>query len=51
LRTARDRYGQFSVAVITDPNGGATSAAAEAAQTMGVEILKWGAFFGRLNRR
>jgi hypothetical protein len=49
LRTARDRYGQFSLAVITDPNRRATNAANEAAQTMGVEILKWGAFFGRLN--
>jgi hypothetical protein len=51
LRTARDRYGQFSVAVITDPNGRATSSAEEAAQTMGVEILKWGPFFGRLNKK
>jgi hypothetical protein len=51
LRTARDRYGQFSVAVITDPNGSVTSSAAEAAQTMGVEILKWGPFFGRLNKK
>jgi hypothetical protein len=50
LRTARDRYGQFSVAVITNPNGRATGSAEEAAQTMGVEILKWGPFFGRLNK-
>jgi len=50
LRTARDRYGKFSLAVITDPNGGSTSAANEAARAMGVEILNWGAFFGRLNR-
>jgi hypothetical protein len=51
LRTARDRYGRFSVAVITDPNGGATNSAEEAAQTMGVEILKWGPFFGRLDKK
>jgi hypothetical protein len=51
LRTARDRYGQFSVAVIADPNGGATSSAKEAAQIMGVEILKWGPFLGRLNKK
>jgi hypothetical protein len=51
LRTARDRYGQFSVAVITTPNGRNTNAAEGAAQTMGVEILNWGSFFGRLNRR
>lgn len=46
LRTARDRYGQFSVAVITNPNGGATSSAEEAAQNMGVEILRWRPFLG-----
>lgn len=51
LRTARDRYGEFSVAVITNPNGRATNSAEEAAQTMGVEILKWGPFFGRLNKK
>lgn len=51
LRTARDRYGQFSVAVITNPSGKATSSAEEAAQTMGVEILMWGPFFGRLNKK
>jgi len=51
LRTARDRYGQFSVAVITNPNGGPTRSAEEAAQTIGVEILSWGSFFSRLNKR
>lgn len=51
LRTAWDRYGRFSLAVITDPNGRATSAAKEAAQTMGVEILNWKAFFGRINTK
>jgi hypothetical protein len=51
LRTARDRYGQFSVAVITNPNGQATSSAEEAAETLGVEILKWRPFFGRLNKK
>jgi hypothetical protein len=51
LRTARDRYGQFSVAVITNPNGKAMSSAKEAARSMGVEILKWGPFLGRLNRK
>ena len=51
LRTARDRYGNFSIVVITDPNGRATSAAKEAAATMGSEILKWGPFFGRLNKK
>jgi hypothetical protein len=51
LRTARDRYGQFSVAVITNPNGSSTSSADEAAQSMGAEIHDWQSFFGRLNKR
>ena len=51
LRTARDRYGQFSVAVITNPNGRGTDSAAEAAQTMGVKILKWAPFLGRLSKK
>jgi hypothetical protein len=51
LRTARDRYGKFSVAVITNPNGRATTSAKEAAETMDVEILKWRPFFGRLNKK
>jgi len=51
LRTARDRYGHFSLVVITDPNGGATNSAEEAAQIMGVEILKWGPFLGRVNKK
>jgi hypothetical protein len=51
LRTARERYGQFSVAVITNPNGRATSSAEVVARTMGMEILNWGPFFGRLNKK
>jgi hypothetical protein len=51
LRIARERYGQFSVAVITNPNGSSTSSAQEVAQTMGVEILNWRLFFGRLNKQ
>ena len=51
LRTARDRYGNFSVAVNTNPNGSTTSSAAEAAQTMGIEILNWRSFFGHLNKK
>jgi len=50
LRTARERYGQFSIAVITNPNGRPTTSAEQAGETMGVEILKWGPFFGRLNQ-
>ena len=51
IRTARDRYGSFDVVVNTNPNGSVTSAAAEAAKSMGVEILKWGPFFGRINKK
>lgn len=51
LRTARDRYGKFSMVVITNPNGRATSSAYDAAETMGVEVLKWSPFFGRLNKK
>ncbi|MCF2523623.1 hypothetical protein [Bradyrhizobium sp. G127] len=50
LRAARDRYGPFSVAVITNPNGQSTTAADEAAVNMDVEVLKWAPFFGRLNK-
>lgn len=51
LRAARDRYGKFGVVVITNPNGSATNLADEVAATMRVEILKWGPFLGRLNRK
>ena len=51
LRTACDRYGQFSVAVVTNPNGSSTSSAEEAAQSVGVEIHSWRSFFRRLNNR
>jgi hypothetical protein len=51
LRTARAWYGDFSVAVITDPSGRAMTSAEEAAETMDVEILKWGAFLSRLTKK
>lgn len=51
LRIARERYGQFSLVVITNPNGQATSSAVDVARIMGVEILKWGPFLGRLNKK
>ena len=51
LRTAHDRYGPFSVVVVTNPNGKATSNAEEAAQNMGAKILRWGRFLGRLNKK
>jgi hypothetical protein len=50
VRTARERYGDFTDLVISNPNGRVTAAASAAAATMGVEIHKWGPFLGRLNR-
>ncbi|WP_338334333.1 hypothetical protein [Xanthomonas euvesicatoria] len=50
LRTARDRYGAFDLAVITDPNGRATGTAKEVAGRLGAEVLNWAGFYGRLNR-
>lgn len=50
LRVARDRYGVFSVAVITNPNGRCTGSAEQVAKGLGVQVLNWGEFFGRLNR-
>jgi hypothetical protein len=51
VRTARDRYGAFAAIIITNPNGAPTSAAEQAAKSMGISIYKWGAFLGQLNRR
>jgi hypothetical protein len=51
LRTARERFGKFDAAVITNPNGKATHSAEEAATQMGIEVLKWGPFLGRLNKK
>jgi hypothetical protein len=50
LRTAWDRYGKFDVAVCTNPNGTITGSALEAAESMGIDVLKWGAFLGRINK-
>jgi hypothetical protein len=51
VRTARSRYGVFTAILLTNPNGGATSSAEQAAKLIGARIYKWGAFFGRLNKR
>ena len=51
VRTAHDRYGAFNVLLITNPNGGPTSSAKTAAESMGAKIYKWGEFLGQLNRR
>lgn len=51
VRTARERYGEFSDVLMTNPNGRASSAAELAAESMGAIIFKWGQFLGRLNRK
>jgi hypothetical protein len=51
IRTARDRYGNFDVAVNTNPNGTITGSALDAAKLMDIEILTWGPFFGRINKK
>ena len=50
VRTARERYGPFTDVVITNPNGKPTSSAMGAAESMGCQVFKWGAFLSRLNR-
>jgi len=49
VRTARERYGAFDLVVITNPNGGATRSAEDAAGNLRAEIHMWGSFLGRLN--
>lgn len=50
LRVARDRYGDFVIAVITNPSGNPTSSALNVAASMGIQVCKWGEFLGALNR-
>ena len=49
IRTARDRYGEFSDILITNPNGNPTSSAKLAADSMGAKIHVWGGFMSRLH--
>jgi hypothetical protein len=51
IRTAFDRYRTFDVVLLNNPNGKPTQSAFQVAEGMGVEILKWGEFLGRLNRK
>ncbi|MFI5352639.1 MAG: hypothetical protein ACHQZS_06705 [Candidatus Binatales bacterium] len=51
VRTARNNYGAFAAILVTNPNGGMTSSAKQAAESMGAQIYKWGEFLGRLNKR
>ena len=51
VRAARERYDEFSVIVKTNPNGNITGNARQVGKGLGVDILSWGEFLGRLNRR
>ena len=51
VRTARSRYGTFDVILLNNPNGRPTEQAGEVGDAMGVSILMWGQFLGRLNRK
>jgi hypothetical protein len=51
VRTARGRYGPFDAILITDPNGGPTSSARGAAESIGASIYKWGEFLSSLGKR
>jgi hypothetical protein len=51
VRTARSRYGTFDAILINNPNGQPTSTARAVANDIGVDILKWRQFLGRLNNR
>jgi hypothetical protein len=50
IRNARDRYGRFDAAVKISSYGSITTAASEAAESMGAEVFKFGELMGRLNR-
>lgn len=50
VRIAREKYGEFSVIVKTNPNGEITTSALQVGRRLGVDILGWGDFYGRLNR-
>lgn len=51
VRHAIDTYGDFSIILNTNPNGNSTTAATDLAKELNIEIFKWGAFLGRLNKR
>ena len=49
VRSARDKYGEFSVIVKTNPNGNITSSAQEVASKLDIKILKWSEFLSYLH--
>jgi hypothetical protein len=50
VRNARDLYGTFDAALKMSSYGSITTAAAQAAESMGAEAFKFGEFLGRLNK-
>jgi hypothetical protein len=50
IRNARDRYGKFQAALKTSSYGSITTAANDAAASMGAEAFKFGELLGRLNK-
>lgn len=50
VRLARKRYGRFDAALKTTSYGGVTTAAKDAAASMGAEAFLWGDLLSRLNR-
>jgi hypothetical protein len=50
VRNARDLYGRFDAAVKISSYGSITTAAWEAAESMGAEAFKFGKLMGRLNK-
>jgi len=49
VRTALEKYGWFDIVLMTNPNGSPTSIAEQVARGMGIQILMWRQFLGRLN--
>ena len=50
IRTARERYGQFDLVLISNPNGKPTAGAKSVAEELQVETYLVGGLLGRLNR-
>ena len=50
VRSAVEKYGEFSLIAKTNPNGNVTGNAQKVAKNLGIEVLEWGEFLGRLNR-
>ncbi len=49
VRTFKERFNQFQVMIVTNPNARVTSDAYNVAKLMNISICKWGDFLGKLN--